>query len=91
MGWQLRISDAGRGAGLEWGTGTAPPHGSADEGGSGEPSKLMSELQDKCRAVSRGNAPTHLLVLGQALLGLGELVALRLLGHGVVVVGSHGG
>ena len=33
---------------------------------------------------------THLFVLGEGLLGLGELVALRLLGHGVVVVGSHG-
>ena len=32
---------------------------------------------------------THLLVLGQTLLGLGELVALRLLGHCVVVVGGH--
>lgn len=34
---------------------------------------------------------THLLVLGQGLLGLRELVALRLLGHNIVVVGSHGG
>lgn len=35
---------------------------------------------------------THVLVLGQALFGLGELVALRLLGHVVIlVVGGHSG
>lgn len=37
-------------------------------------------------------AHTHLLVLSQALLRLGELVALSLLGHGIIIVGgSHGG
>lgn len=35
-------------------------------------------------------ALTHLLVLREGLLGLRELVALRLIGHGVVVLGSHG-
>lgn len=36
-------------------------------------------------------AHTHLLVLGQALLRLGELVAGRLLGHGIIFVsvGRH--
>lgn len=35
---------------------------------------------------------THLLVLGHALLGLGQLVALSLLRHGVfIVVGGHVG
>lgn len=32
---------------------------------------------------------THLLVLGERLLGLGELVALSLLGHGIFVVRGH--
>lgn len=31
----------------------------------------------------------HLVVLGQALLRLGELVALSLLGHGIIIVRSH--
>lgn len=39
-----------------------------------------------------GTARTHLLVFGQTLLGLGQLVALRLLGHRILLVGgSHGG
>lgn len=32
---------------------------------------------------------THLLIFGQALLGLGELIALSLLRHGLIIVGSH--
>jgi hypothetical protein len=36
-------------------------------------------------------APTHLLVLSQTLLRLRELVALSLLGHGIIVVRGHGG
>lgn len=35
--------------------------------------------------------PTHLLVLGHTLLGLGERVALGLVGHGFIIVGSHCG
>jgi hypothetical protein len=32
---------------------------------------------------------THLLILGQALLGLRQLVALSLIGHGIIIVGGH--
>lgn len=40
-------------------------------------------------SLKRFVAGIHLLVLGQALLGLRELIALSLLRHGLVVVGGH--
>ena len=42
-----------------------------------------------CSFVYRIDSRTHLFVLGQAVLGLGELVTLSLLRHGVIIVGGH--
>lgn len=56
---------------------------------------VLQRLDDRSGRKSAGvrgaAAPTHLLVLSQTLLGLGELVALSLLGHGIIIVRSHGG
>lgn len=41
--------------------------------------------------VNHRDRHTHLLILSQTLLGLGELVTLSLLGHSIFIVGSHVG